>query len=93
MKALQNLSNAFKSIAEALSDTFENFVKTVLSPPETIPDVHMGEKVIALHESLGVVKGHVCEYRSDNTVTIARQSDGVLVHLHRNTIRKQESRD
>jgi hypothetical protein len=83
MGAMQEMASAFDGIVSQLNQAFDTLLYGV-------PEVSNGSYVVAEHSKHGRIEGHICGYLTENTVTVARESDGVLIHLHRNTIVKTE---
>lgn len=82
------MGNVFQSIAEAMSEFVSSFERFLTGKPT----VRQGNAATVSHNGLRF-EGHICEYLSDNTVTIARKTDGVLIHVPRTSLVETKRRD
>jgi len=84
-----------QSLAESITDTLKPTIKQfnkILDEFYTNGYYDVGRVCVASHDELGVVEGHIAEHITDETVTVARASDGVLIHLHRDVVERTEER-
>lgn len=83
--SMKQLSESVQSLADTVMSVIQQFNKT-LSEFYTNGYYDVGRLCVASHDDVGVVEGHIAEHITDSTVTVARASDGVLVHLHRDDV-------
>lgn len=80
--AIEEINDALNSLSQTVSSLADAFHSAVNAPGAF---AH-GDRAKVYHEQTGAFYGHICETRSDATVTVVRESDGVLVHLPRSEI-------
>jgi len=83
------IPNPFSSIAEAVASLAES-ISSIADAFKTAynsarPFAH-GDRAKVYTGRTGAFYGHICETRSASTVTVARESDGVLVHVSRSAL-------
>jgi len=83
---ISQIANAMDQLAETVESFAQTFSDAVNSAFLGLKPIRQGKKAKAHTERTGSIYGHICEYRTDETVTIARKSDGVLVHVHRDSL-------
>jgi len=79
------MSEGFVSAINKITDAFRETLDTLLhgSYEPTI-----GDKVRVKHSHTGTFEGHIAECRTDSTCTVARNTDGVLVHVRRDRVKE-----
>jgi len=92
---LGNFMGAMKEVAQQLNRELFPMVRQLnktLAEFYTDGYYDVGRACIASHDDVGRVEGHIAEHITDRTVTVARASDGVLVHLHRDDVERTVER-
>lgn len=84
--SIKELADAMDGIETVISEFANAYRRTFQSAVSTLFPLKTGCIAIVDHPETGRFSGHVAEQMTDKTVTVARESDGVLVHLPRDAI-------
>jgi len=87
---ISNLAESVREFENALSGIVSTLNRAMHHMVRGAPDYTNGEHVSVMHEDLSF-HGHICEHRTENTVTVARSSDGVLVTVPRSSVRRMSN--